>query len=232
MRDKSIAPLFLVVCVLAGCSQEDPPTERTMLVKVIGPDGKPMSGVKIHRGVWTNQKPFKANSDVVTNGEGQATVSLPATFYILRLWASKDGFVPLFSHWEKEELSDGEDIVPEEFTLQLQKGTIIGGFVINEEGKPIKGAKIEVQLLHISENRRTLFRRWLAYGDDARLTDAQGFWRLDNVPSGRGVQVHVKLSHPDYTNDQEWGGLQSEQNVRMESLRDSSSSIVMHSASP
>ena len=60
----------------------------------------------------------------------------------LRLWARKDGYVPLFAIWwlEKEPALAGE--FPEEFTYHLQKGTILGGIVKNDDGQPIEGVKI------------------------------------------------------------------------------------------
>ena len=88
---------------------------RTILVHTVGPDGKPMPGVKIHVGIWTKE-PVKYKRDYVSDSEGRATVKLPRTFYILRLWADTEGHVPLFAHWEQDWIDAGQE-VPEEFTF-------------------------------------------------------------------------------------------------------------------
>ena len=69
---------------------------------------------------------------------------------------------------------------------------------------------------------------WLADKDDPVKTDARGRWTLDNVPAGDDVVVKVKLGHPDYIGDANWGGLQDEQHVTMKDLRDGEATIAMH----
>jgi hypothetical protein len=81
-------------------------------------------------------------------------------------------------------------------------------------------------------NERSVPNTWLAYGDAARVTDADGRWSLDNVPEGDDVKVHVMLSHPDYLSESKWGNLQTEQHVTMASLRDKSATIVLHAGIP
>ena len=70
----------------------------------------------------------------VCDSQGQATVELPQTLDILRLWTHVDGYVPLWVHWEKD-WQDAGNPIPEEFTFELPKGTVIGGFV-KGGGKP------------------------------------------------------------------------------------------------
>ena len=53
-------------------------------------------------------------------------IKLPKIVEDLRLWARKDGFVPLFAiWWPKNEPGLAE--IPEEFTYHMQKGTSWAG---------------------------------------------------------------------------------------------------------
>jgi beta-lactamase regulating signal transducer with metallopeptidase domain/uncharacterized GH25 family protein/thiol-disulfide isomerase/thioredoxin len=194
----------------------------TLRVRVLDPDGKPLPGVNVHASVWTNERGFKANHDYKTDATGQTVVVLPNTFDILRLFVTKDSYVPLFKGWEESWLTAPGNRLPESYTFKLRKGTVIGGVVKNEAGQPIPGVKVEV----MCHGGRCLSS--LAEGDDARTTDAQGRWTLDNVPKGDKIRLLLRLNHPDYVSDQGWGGLQNEQDVTLASLRAKTATIVMH----
>jgi hypothetical protein len=77
------------------------------------------------------------------------------------------------------------------------------------------------------------------------ITDAHGRWQLDNVPPDKvlvfdpplaqnrlDLRIALRLSHLDYVNDKVWGGLQQEQGVTHESLRDQTATIVMKARNP
>ncbi len=199
---------------------------RTILVRTLDGEGKPMPGVNVHVGIWTKES-FEHNRDYLSDAQGQATVKLPQTLYILRLWASADGYVSLFAHWERDWLDNGKR-TPKEFTFKMLKGTLIGGVIKNEDGKPIEGAKVEARLNHLGEPENEGFPSiWLATGEDARITDKQGKWTLNNVPAGEEYQVTLKLTHPDYISDFEWGLLQRIQAVTTKMLREQKATLTM-----
>jgi hypothetical protein len=204
-----------------------------MRVTVLDMDNKPLAGVLIHAGVWTKE-PFKANRDYTTDAEGRATVELPQTIDIIRLWATKAGHIGLFAQWWPEMQPDGY-LIPEEYVFGLLRGTVIGGQVKNAAGQPIRGAKVQARLVMapgVEMRERPVPITWLATGNDARVTDADGRWSLDNVPEGDDVKVHVMFSHPDYLSESKWGDLQTQQHVTMASLRDKSATIVMRAGVP
>jgi len=209
-------------------SQPQATARRTIRIRVVGPDDKPMPGANVHSSIWTKE-PFQHNHDYVCDGQGEAIVELPRTLDILRIWTSVEGYVPLFVHWEKDWQAQGHPI-PQQFTVKLTKGTVIGGFVKNEDGQPIQSAKVEVSV-H-SGNRgppqnQPSVSTWLAVEDDARITDARGRWTLDNVPAGDDVEVTLKLSHPDYISDFRWGVLQRLEKITTASLRQQTTTLVM-----
>ena len=204
-----------------------PKGKRTIQIRVVDPDGKPVQGAELHAAIWAKE-PAKGNRDYVCDDQGQASVDLPKEIDILRIWARSDGHVPLFAQWWSKTQADGH-LIPEQFTFRLTKGTVIGGFVKNQDGQPIEGAKVEV-MRHVrreEQQTRPRFGTWLAEGDAARITDAQGRWTLNNVPAGDEVEVSVKLSHPDYISDPGWGVMQKAANVTTALLRQQTGTIVM-----
>lgn len=191
---------------------------QTIKVHTVDADGKPIEGVKVHTGIWTKE-PFQANPDYQSDATGLALVNLPKSMYILRVWTSKDGYVPTFTHWEQNWFKAG-NAAPDEVTITLTKGALIGGFVKNEEGQPVAGARIGVVAYQGYDVN------WLAGGDDDRITDANGHWTLNNVPEGN-PELKISVTHPDYVSDVKWGGLQEEQHVTTASLREQKATIVM-----
>jgi hypothetical protein len=212
----------------AAAKKEEKTLRRSIHVRVVGPDGKAIAGAKVHASIWTKE-PFKANRDYVCDAQGEAVVQLPQTLSILRLWGSADRYVPIFAHWESEEIQADPNAIPAEFAIELPKGTVIGSLVKSEDGQPIAGARVEASVLvGMDEQRqRSCVSRWLAEGEDARITDAQGRWTLDNVPAGDQVEVLVRLSHPDYIADYRWGVMQKAAKVTTALLRQQTATIVM-----
>lgn len=204
--------------------QEPKTTDRTLKINVIGPDSKPVSGVKIRDGVWYKNNTAKMNREHVCDAQGQTVIELPSSFDTLRLFTSCNGYVPQFVHWEQL-----DENPPDTYTIKLTKGTLIGGFVKNEEGQPIVGAKVEVMLvLNPGEDqKRTCFTHWLATEDAARITDVNGRWTLDNVPEGE-VKLSLRISHPQYIGDKSWGDLQKEQKITLKDLRQQNCVIILH----
>ncbi len=198
---------------------------RTMLVHVLGPDGRPMSGVKIHRGVWTRKRIPNRNMKYVSDENGEARVDVPKGVYIFRLWARAKGHVPLFAHWEEEEKP--EESLPPEFTVRLQTGTVIGGIVRNTDGQPIKGVSVDVMLERGGQvEGRTTPDMWLSEGETP-ITDAEGRWTLDNIPPSLDLNLRLKFTHPDYVSDREWGESQDHQGVDLKALRSRKATISM-----
>ena len=210
---KSMAPTFwlwrsvrvLVVFVAAATlfftsSRADDLTQTkgTMRIRAVDADGTPVAGAKIHSSVWTDEPGFKANQDYTCGSDGITEIKLPRKLTIFRLWARGQGYAAMFVGWERGAVP----AVPDEFTFHLCKATTMGGIIVDEDGKPIQGAKVEVEYEKGGEKANKSYRegfdRWLANGDGALITDEQGRWRIDNAPPGDNVQVRVIPSHADY----------------------------------
>jgi hypothetical protein len=145
------------------------------------------------------------------------------------MWAKNNGHVGLFTEWDTEQV-----LIPKDFVFHLAKGTLIGGTVKNDDGEPIKGAKVAVMLDRTEEelDKGPIPNTWLAADDATLTTDDQGRWQLNNVPAGDDVKIKVLLSHPKYISEERWGNLQEEQMVSMKAFRDQSAELVMHNGVP
>lgn len=215
------------------------PTQGSMLVRVLGPDGQPIAGTKLLVNVtawdgnateWDKHR-VVTHDDYVSGPEGSVEITLPKVVADLRLWASKEGYVPMFVIWCPEDEPELAAI-PEVFTYHLRQGTILGGIVMNDDREPIEGVKVEARYHakgeQASEGSHPVVSPWLAEGESTLHTDSEGRWKLDNVPPGDDVDVRVKLSHPDYIDDRDWGELQKEQHITTTALRAQTAVIVMH----
>lgn len=210
----------------------DPPpaAARTMRVVVLDGDGKPLPGANVHSGIWTEEKDFKANHDYTTDADGAARVELPKSFYILRLWASKKPFVAMFANWEQAELAGGKG-VPNEYTFRLEPAVTAGGRIVDEQGKPIGGAKVEVSLSNnpkpTHSDGRARYSGSFAYGADAAVTDAEGRWRVDNVPSHPQVEMSLSVFHTDYLSVEYWRSSAKTDGLTTAMFRDETATLTL-----
>jgi beta-lactamase regulating signal transducer with metallopeptidase domain len=201
---------------------------RSITIRVVDADGKPLKGAQVFRNhVYKpkdSDRPKIENKNYLTDADGKAIVALSGTSVDLRLWARKTNFIPLHAMWAKQFQTDG-DRIPAEFTFQLQLGTEIGGIVRNEQGEPIEGVKVEVMdataqnPVTLNEPGKRPVRDCYLAEDEDVVTDTQGRWKLGNVPPEESLvftfndpfilnaahdelskpKLLVRLSHPDYT---------------------------------
>jgi RNA polymerase sigma factor (sigma-70 family) len=207
-----------------------PAVARTLRVVVLDPQGKPLQGAKIHASIWTNEKGFKANHDYQTDAAGAAQVELPKTYYILRLWASKKPFASLFANWDQNELASGAKL-PAEYTFRLEPAVSAGGRIVDEQGKPIAGTRVQVMITNDPKpargDGRARYDTWLAERNDAAKTDTEGRWRIDNVPSHPRVDLSLLVSHPEYVSHGNWGEAQKAAGITTAMLRKGTATLTL-----
>ncbi|MEN6625130.1 MAG: carboxypeptidase regulatory-like domain-containing protein [Candidatus Sumerlaeia bacterium] len=173
-------------------SKQDVPLARfpgKMRLTVLDHDGKPLAGATIMMRYKSPKD--EPTSPPVTDKNGICLFKLPDKKpEFLMITASAPGRVSMRASWDSY---PEPRPIPAEFTIQLEKGTTIGGTVINEDGRPVAG--VEVSLLLVSDSSRTNVRPALT--GQPFVTDAQGRWRCDRMPA-RFNTVWVRAAHRDY----------------------------------
>jgi uncharacterized GH25 family protein len=199
--------LFLVTVLplgkpaVAGSPLASPAVHRQLRIITLDKAGKPIAAAKIHVSVWSKDKSFKPNRDYDTNTEGLATVELPDTFFILRVWARKESFAPLWAGWEQAELASGNEIPPE-YVFRLEPAVTAGGRIVDEQGKPVAQARVSVMITSsvkpAKSDGRVAYQTTLAWVKNSLITDRDGRWEIKNVPNCAGIELGLNISHPDF----------------------------------
>ena len=180
---------------------EPPAAAGLMKVVVLDPKGQPLPGASIHVSVVTGEKDFPTDRDIETDAAGVARVELPKTYTLLSLRVRKKPFVALFADWDLAKLVDRKG-VPAEYTFRLETGATAGGRLLDEKGQPVAGAKVWViltnDLMPSRSDGHVRYDDRLASRGDEVTTDAEGRWRVDNVPNHPKAELIFGADHPDY----------------------------------
>ncbi len=155
--------------------------------------GKPIAGAPIevilfHQG---DRRALSFNSD----DQGRSTIEIPAGLAIsaVVIESKPAGRVPVHYRWDKD---PPPMRVPDRLTFRFHPGTVIGGRVVDESGRAIAGAKVEV-LMPATQSHFRGYYYFHPTTPATLATDADGRWRTDAVPEDlAGVGAHVE--HPDF----------------------------------
>ncbi|MDZ4656162.1 MAG: carboxypeptidase regulatory-like domain-containing protein [Bythopirellula sp.] len=163
-------------------------------VKVLDPDGKPMTDVAVE--ISLNGMSFP----MPTNDKGMVSLNVPSGGDSRVAVAVKhDGYLAQGASWEP-----GES-VPTEFTFPMKKGVPIGGIVHDEEGQPIEGVKIEGIMIFQNNTQLPGKGKLQPYfNGELATTDKDGRWRVNSAPEEK-LELQLKFSHPEYVSDQGYG---------------------------
>ena len=193
-------------------------------VTVLDSEGLPLEGAHIHAGVWSKDRTFAPNQMHDTGAGGKVTLTLPKEYSILRIWASAENHVLLFTHWEEENIKSGDQPTAE-YTFKMIKGSTISGVIQDEKGNPIKGAKIGIRGLatHPGNDSHVGYGHSYAEGsgsggDTRLLTDEDGRWSINTLPPADDLKITLTVAHPDFIDDPK-GELQKAQGVTTEQFR-------------
>lgn len=192
----------------ANQQEEKKELAKSLKIKVVDVDGNPVANAFVHANMGgtdaTTGDPKVVNQDEPTDENGLKTITFFDGSTRLRTWVSKDNYVTIFINWEDRNETD----VPEEVTIVLQRGTRVGGQVVDSLGQPVKGVEVEVRRVgggtKADQNSNSRLGTWLAEGEGAAVTDENGMWSINNVPAGNDVDLNFKLTHPEFLSDTRW----------------------------
>ena len=131
----------------------------------------------------------------VSRRDGICNVYYPKDTDGIELVSRTDGFADTVLHWEPAK----GDTIPTNYVLRLIRAVHIGGYVREEDGSPVPGAKVE-------------FNRSIARVDPAAvlahenhefkrietLTDAEGRWSLDRIAPDMLWRTTGFVMEPEY----------------------------------
>jgi hypothetical protein len=137
---------------------------------------------------------FSLSSDA----HGHVSIEIPDRPPYLTLHVQKDGFVPKLIVWD---LRLPDLLLPDRFTLPMERGKTIGGFVRNENREPVEGAHVLICLRGSRQRDRTAPRVENDIWEIPASTDSQGRWQFDEA--GDDLQfLHIRLEHPEYISNE------------------------------
>jgi len=148
------------------------PGTMELRVRAVG-SGDPIEdvGLLVYAGV--------GRSKATTDKEGHCAIALPdrppASVVIQ---ATRAGFVPTVTSFGRG--MPDNSLIPNAYTIWMERGSTVGGIVKDEAGNPIEGATLRLQG-DMREGRYETYPRFR--NAEPLLTDVQGSWTCDFVPS-------------------------------------------------
>jgi beta-lactamase regulating signal transducer with metallopeptidase domain len=179
-------------------------TKGKIRILVRKPDGKPLVGARISANIVHpgGKKWAITNRSYLSDAAGQALIQLPIAVGVTKIWVSKQGYPELFACWFPGIHPDA-GVIPEEFTFQPPKMTLVGGVVKSDDKRPIQGVKVTVETAHYDLLEkgalppRPIFADvdWLKAPTATEVTDARGRWTRNDLTLGAQI-VRLQFSHP------------------------------------
>ncbi len=137
----------------------------------------------------------KVKTSYEGDASGEVALALPSrtpSFFYLRARAA--GYAPMRAFWSTRK-GQVADELPASFTFAMSRAIKVGGRVVDDQGKPVAGAKV---FFSAGDGAAlTGLRTEASFFDEEYTTDAEGRWECDLAPPtfNRG-SIHV--DHPDY----------------------------------
>lgn len=224
MCSRRLAQVWLALLAVAGIAvsgtlpgAEDPPSSqhagekaggelgRKLLVRAVDSENRPVPGVTVQFTVLYTDKAgkIKLRQDKLTaDDKGMVTLPLDGNDLSLSLWAWKSSYATVYAEWDQKEIEQIAVSSPAEFTLHMLPVVSAGGRIVDEDGRPVAGVKVEVVLSDskpdFEVDPRLLYSAYLAYGKGAVTTDAEGRWQISCMPKFSRSDLRLALSHPDF----------------------------------
>jgi beta-lactamase regulating signal transducer with metallopeptidase domain/thiol-disulfide isomerase/thioredoxin len=207
---------------------------RSMLIRVVDEQSKPLERVDVYvTGIDYERRGNLPRIHYPTDATGTTIIKFREGKLSLQLWPRLSGYVPQYVKLDEKKLS-----LPTEYTFHFEKGERLGGRVVDDTGKPIANASVqvrtegEVALNELAQQSSPPAQcdPWLASDNLAAITNAKGEWEILNAPSiarNPRLQFELLVNHPDFAGDRSWGSYQAKQGITSEQLRNGTATLVM-----
>jgi beta-lactamase regulating signal transducer with metallopeptidase domain len=178
-----------------------PTKNGTFALTVMGPDGKVVPRIEIEVRSRPRLKTAQilegqfVRSDeygvyVKATATARLVLELPKNLTDFNIAIEVPGYGPYWVSWNPASKSES---IPTTFTAEIDAAWSVGGVVVDDAGKPVKGAVVSpmVQFKKPPGDVNAL------YTGGSHVTDANGKWHFDSVPiSNPGI--YVEINHPDF----------------------------------
>lgn len=153
--------------------------------------GEPIAGALVRRSGFDVSK-----DECVTDENGRFRTQRPssrAPRSALHVFAP--GYAPSIVSWDKSATVVAGEADRDE--VRLVRGVVIGGSVVDEDGRPISGVTVRV-----GGRRGFSWRNHYSMDGVVRVTGADGRWEC-NVLREDFEHLEIRLAHPDYQDDEQ-----------------------------
>ncbi len=144
----------------------------------------PVPGIRLEFSLGHGSKKVQA----ATDGSGLAQFSHPADVRYFFVSASREGFVSQAIRWDYDANAPA---APDRLLFQMEKATTVGGRVVDQDGKPMAGATVVIDV----SKRYPKSRQWVDFKYESAQTDATGRWSFPGVPE-KPDSVKIGVHHP------------------------------------
>lgn len=179
--------------LLVSATAKPKPNESGLLrLKIVTADsGRPIPNVPLDYRRWDADK-FTGRK-LQSTRMGDCEVSFPReTTTHLELTTRVDGFADTRLRW----LTSRGDVIPEEYTLRLERGVPIGGTVVDADGNPVTGAKVGFN--HDDDPALVKGPESHEFGWIETTTDESGRWRINRMADEIIRRIRGSARHSEY----------------------------------
>lgn len=195
-----VVPFTCVLSALVLCSvvaaQTRPTTEPaavevpevkpfTLLLRIIDKETRePLSGVRVRYIASDAGGAFGDKG--VADDVGLFVFALPTNkLRHLGTAIRLPGYIPMSTGWR--------GTIPADYTLEMERGTTIGGTVVDDAGRPVVGAKVTLSVRRDANQPNASFD----IGADWVKSGEGGVWTYDRAPAGF-TSADVSVADPRY----------------------------------
>lgn len=167
-----------------------PPERVMMLFHVVDAEtGAGLANAKIHAAHF-GAGGMGENQDLLTDNNGVAAIRYPqdaAKKKAMNVFVVAEGYVPKVVGFRNTEASP-------EYTLQLDSALAAGGLVLDEQGLPVAGVKVQIHGpgAQPGQSEHMDFQLCAGFSDDT------GAWRFNYIPRNYTNEIRFILKRPGY----------------------------------
>jgi peroxiredoxin/protocatechuate 3,4-dioxygenase beta subunit len=190
-----------------GGAELEQVASREMVVEVVDSKTRePVAGVELKLTAQMGKTTFKSTTKSDEKGIARVLVPVQAAKY-LNMASKKEEYAPMAARWPVDWSQEGtaRTLAPDKFTFVMQKGTLIGGKVVDDAGQSVEGATVTLSMYCVpaeAPNQLSTVVR------ETVNTGADGTWTFKSAPETLG-QLTAGVLHAKYDSGEGGGSLKT-----------------------